>query len=239
MLTGAGISAESGLATFRAADGLWADQSIEDICTLDALARDPGGVCQFYDQRKLLAAEAQPDAAHRALAALEQHWREQSCGDFLLVTQNVDDLHERAGSKNIIHMHGGLNSVFCMECGFQMARQGPLEDNRECPSCQLEALRPDIVFFGEAPRGLPKIEAALKCCHLFVAVGTSGSVLPAAGFAQCAGSNGAKRLLLNLESPEYSAYFSEIRLGPAGKIVPEWVSEIVGAAANVLGRDWQ
>jgi len=229
VLTGAGISAESGLATFRAADGLWADQSIEDICTTDALARDPGGVCQFYDQRKSLAAQAQPNAAHRALAALEKHWREQSRGDFLLVTQNVDDLHERAGSGNIIHMHGRLNSAFCMECGFQMVRHGPLEDNRECPSCQLEALRPDIVFFGEAPRGLPKIQAALKCCHLFVAVGTSGTVLPAAGFAQEAGSNGARRLLLNLEQPQSTDHFSAVRLGAASQIVPEWVSEIVAS----------
>lgn len=228
VLTGAGISAESGLATFRAADGLWADQSIEEVCTPDALARDPGGVCQFYDQRKSLAAQAQPNAAHRALAALERHWREQSCGDFLLVTQNVDDLHERAGSKNIIHMHGRLNSAFCIECGFQMARHGPLEDNRECPSCHLEALRPDIVFFGEAPRGLPKIQAALKCCHLFVAAGTSGTVLPAAGFAEVAGFNGADRLLLNLELPQSTEHFSTVRLGPASQIVPEWVSEIVG-----------
>jgi NAD-dependent deacetylase len=229
VLTGAGISAESGLATFRAADGLWADQSIEDICTTDALARDPGGVCQFYDQRKSLAAQAQPNAAHRALAALETHWWEQSRGDFLLVTQNVDDLHERAGSKNIIHMHGTLNSAFCMECGFQMARHGPLEDNRECPSCQLEALRPDIVFFGEAPRELPKIQAALKCCHLFVAAGTSGTVLPAAAFAQEAGSNGARRLLLNLELPQSTEHFSAVRLGPASQIIPEWVREIVGS----------
>ena len=229
VLTGAGISAESGLATFRAADGLWAGQRIEDICTTDALARDPGVVCQFYDQRKSLAAQAQPNAAHRALAALEKHWREQSRGDFLLVTQNVDDLHERAGSENIIHMHGRLNSAFCMECGFQMVRHGPLEDNRECPSCQLEALRPDIVFFGEAPRGLPKIQAALKCCHLFVAVGTSGTVLPAAGFAQEAGSNGACRLLLNLEQPQSADHFSAVRLGAASQIVPEWVSKIVAS----------
>lgn len=239
VLTGAGISAESGLATFRAADGLWADQSIEEICTPDALARDPGGVCQFYDQRKSLAAQAQPNAAHRALAALEHHWREHSYGDFLLVTQNVDDLHERAGSRNLIHTHGRLNSAFCMECGFQMTRHGPLEDNRDCPICQLEALRPDIVFFGEAPRGLPQIQAALKSCHLFVAAGTSGTVFPAAGFAHEARSNGAKTLLLNLEPPEFSADFSEIKLGPASQTVPEWVSDIVGAVGNVSLRDGQ
>jgi NAD-dependent deacetylase len=239
VLTGAGISAESGLATFRAADGLWVDQAIEDVCTPDAFARDPNGVCQFYDERKSLAARAQPNAAHRALAALEQYWREHSYGDFLLVTQNVDDLHERAGSKNLIHMHGRLNSAFCIECGFQMARHGPLEDSRECPICQLEALRPDIVFFGEAPRGLPQIQAALKTCHLFVAAGTSGTVFPAAGFAQEAGSHGAKRLLLNLVRPEFSEHFSAMRLGPASQIVPEWVSEIVDTAANVFRSDGQ
>lgn len=239
VLTGAGISAESGLATFRAADGLWADQRIDDVCTTEALARDPSRVCQFYDQRKSLAAKAQPNSAHRALATLEQHWREHSYGAFLLVTQNVDDLHERAGSRNLIHMHGRLNSAYCMECGFQMTRHGPLEDNRDCPICQLEALRPDIVFFGEAPRGLPQIQAALKSCHLFVAAGTSGTVFPAAGFAHEAVSNGAKTLLLNLEPPEFSADFSEIRLGPASQTVPEWVSDIVGAAANASRRDGQ
>lgn len=239
ILTGAGISAESGLSTFRDENGLWAGHNIEDVCTPDGLARNPDLVCAFYDERKAAASNASPNPAHLAFAELEHAWATNAIGHFTLVTQNVDDLHERAGSSNLIHMHGRLNSAFCIECGFQMVRHGPLEDNRECPSCQLEALRPDIVFFGETPRGLPQIQAALKCCHLFVAAGTSGTVFPAAGFAQEAGSHGAERLLLNLERPEFSGHFSAVRLGPASQIVPEWVREIVGTAANVLRRDGQ
>lgn len=239
ILTGAGISAESGLSTFRDEDGLWAGQKIDDVCTPDGLARNPALVCAFYDQRKVAASKASPNPAHLALAELEHCWTTNAIGDFTLITQNVDDLHERAGSRNLIHMHGRLDSAFCMECGFQMTRHGPLEDNRDCPSCQLEALRPDIVFFGEAPRGLPQIQAALKSSHLFVAAGTSGTVFPAAGFAHEAGSNGAKTLLLNLETPEFSADFAEIRLGPASQTVPEFVSGIVSTAVNVSGIDGQ
>lgn len=239
ILTGAGISAESGLSTFRDENGLWAGHKIEDVCTPDGLARNPDLVCAFYDERKAAASKASPNSAHLAFAELEHVWTTNTIGDFTLVTQNVDDLHERAGSANLIHMHGRLNSAFCIECGFQMVRYGPLEDNRECPSCQLEALRPDIVFFGETPRGLPQIQAALKCCHLFVAAGTSGTVFPAAGFAQEAGSHGAESLLLNLERPEFSEHFSAVRLGLASQIVPEWVREIVDTAANVLRRDGQ
>lgn len=174
VLTGAGISSESGLATFRAEDGQWAGHNIEDVCTSEAFSRNPSRVCQFYDERKLSAAEAQPNAAHRALSDLERLWQRQARGDFLLITQNVDDLHERAGSHNLIHMHGELNSAFCSDCGYQCSRFGPLDDNRECPSCEREMLRPDIVFFGETPRGLPKIDEALRACDLFVAIGTSG-----------------------------------------------------------------
>ncbi len=239
ILTGAGISAESGLTTFRDEDGLWAGHKIDDVCTPDALARNPDLVCAFYDERKAVASKASPNRAHLALAELEDFWATNAIGECTLVTQNVDDLHERAGSKNLIHMHGRLNSAFCIECGFQMTRYGPIEDNRECPSCLSEALRPDIVFFGETPRGMPQIQAALKTCHLFVAAGTSGTVFPAAGFAQEAASHGAKRLLLNLERPEFAEHFSAMRLGPASQIVPEWVSEIVGTAANVLRRDGQ
>ncbi len=227
ILTGAGISAESGLVTFRAADGLWAGHRIEDVCTPDALVRNPDLVCGFYDERKRLAANALPNPAHEAVAELERFWSDAELGDFTLITQNVDDLHERAGSHNLIHMHGELNSAYCMDCGVQFARYGPLEDNRECPSCSQEALRPDIVFFGETPRRLPTIEAGIKACDLFVAIGTSGSVLPAAGFAAQARSHGAKTLLLNLEAPESVEQFSDFRIGPASLIVPEWVHELV------------
>jgi NAD-dependent deacetylase len=227
ILTGAGISAESGLATFRAEAGLWAGHRIEDVCTQDALACNPDLVCGFYDERKRLAANALPNPAHDALAKLERFWRDAELGDFTLITQNVDDLHERAGSQSLIHMHGELNSVYCTECGFQFVRYGRLEGNRECPSCSQEALRPDIVFFGETPRRLPTIEAAIQACDLFVTIGTSGSVLPAAGFAVQARSHGAKTLFLNLEAPEFVEQFSDFRLGPASRTVPEWVRELV------------
>ena len=226
VLTGAGVSAESGLATFRAEDGLWAGHNIEDVCTPEAFARDPDRVCQFYDERKLLAAAAQPNAAHRALADLECLWLRQARGDFLLITQNVDDLHERAGSRNLIHMHGELNSAYCTDCGYQGPRFGPLEDDRECPSCEREMLRPDIVFFGEIPRGLPKIEETLRACDLFVAIGTSGQVYPAAGFVQVAKSHGAQTILLNLDMPAAGSDFDICKTGYATAVVPQWADEV-------------
>ncbi len=226
ILTGAGISAESGLATFRAEDGLWAGHRIEDICTPEALAQDPDRVCRFYDGRKVLAAQTQPNAAHQALVALERHWQDHSKGDFLLVTQNVDDLHERAGSANLIHMHGELNSAYCMDCGYHGPRFGPLEDNRECPACEHDMLRPDIVFFGEIPRGMPRIEKALQSCDLFAAIGTSGQVYPAAGFVRAAKSRGARTVLLNLEAPEGEEDFDICRTGVATVVVPQWVADL-------------
>lgn len=226
ILTGAGISAESGLTTFRAEGGLWSGHRIEDVCTPDALATNPDLVCGFYDELKKAASKALPNPAHEALAELERFWRSAALGNFTLITQNVDDLHERAGSQNLIHMHGELNSAYCIDCGVQFTRYGPLEDKRECPSCSQEALRPDIVLFGETPRCLPTIEAALEACHIFVAIGTSGNVLPAADFAAQAKSHGAETLLLNLEIPELSVQFSDCRMGPASRIVPQWVSEL-------------
>lgn len=226
VLTGAGVSAESGLATFRAEDGLWAGHNIEDVCTPEAFARNPDRVCQFYDERKLLAAAAQPNAAHRALADLECLWQRQARGDFLLITQNVDDLHERAGSRNLIHMHGELNSAYCTDCGYQGPKFGPLDDNRECPSCEREMLRPDIVFFGEIPRGLPKIDEALRACDVFVAIGTSGQVYPAAGFVQVAKSHGAQTILLNLEMPAVGSDFDICKTGYATAVVRQWAAEV-------------
>ncbi|OYZ88734.1 MAG: NAD-dependent protein deacylase, partial [Sphingomonadales bacterium 17-56-6] len=160
ILTGAGISAESGLPTFVGTDGLWNGHRIEDVCTPEALERNPDAVCAFYDERRSEAASAEPNPAHIALAKLERHWRETGKGEFLLITQNVDDLHERAGSKSLIHMHGLLNSAFCAECGWQGPRHGRLEGNRECQACERDGLRPDIVLFGEAPRHMRQIEAA-------------------------------------------------------------------------------
>ena len=226
ILTGAGISAESGLATFTGTDGLWNGHRTQDVCTPDALERNPDAVCAFYDERKSEAASAEPNPAHIALAKLERFWQDTSKGEFLLVTQNVDDLHERGGSKNLIHMHGLLNSAFCMECGWQGPRHGRLEGNRECPACERDALRPDIVLFGEAPRHLRQIEAALEQCDLFVAIGTSGTVYPAAGFVEIAKAHDAKTHRFDLNLYGQSDHFHTLHPGAAGKTVSEWVERL-------------
>jgi NAD-dependent deacetylase len=225
ILTGAGISAESGLATFTGAEGLWNGRRIKDVCTPDALERNPDAVCAFYDQRKADAASAEPNPAHQALAELERFWQETGKGEFLLVTQNVDDLHERGGSKKLVHMHGLLNSAFCMECGWQGPRHGRLEGNRECPACEREALRPDIVLFGEAPRHLRQIEAALEKCDLFLAIGTSGTVYPAAGFVEIAKANGAKTHQFGIKLPLGNQQFDTLHVGVASQTVSTWVNK--------------
>jgi len=223
ILTGAGISAESGLATFTGADGLWNGHHIEDVCIPDALERNPDVVCAFYDERKAEAALSEPNPAHIALAKLERHWQEERKGEFLLITQNVDDLHERAGSKSLIHMHGLLNSAFCVECGWQGPRHGRLEGNRECLACERDALRPDIVLFGEAPRHMRQIEAALEQCDLFIAIGTSGTVYPAASFVEIAKANGAEAHQFDIKAPQNSQMFSRCHIGPASQTVSAWV----------------
>jgi NAD-dependent deacetylase len=228
VLTGAGISAESGLPTFRNDGGIWSGHRIEEVCTPDALERNPDAVCAFYDERRIEAANAEPNAAHRALAKLERHWLEAAKGEFLLVTQNVDDLHERAGSHRVIHMHGQLNSALCVECGWHGPRYNPLEDDRECAACGRDALRPDVVLFGEAPRQLRRIEAALEACDLFVAVGTSGTVYPAAGFVEIAKAHGAKTHQFNIDLPVGSDRFDLCHVGSAAQLLPKWVGELIG-----------
>jgi NAD-dependent deacetylase len=228
VLTGAGISAESGLPTFTGADGFWNGHRIEDVCTPDALERNPDAVCAFYDERRSEAASAEPNPAHIALAKLERHWRETGKGEFLLITQNVDDLHERAGSKILIHMHGLLNSAFCLECGWQGPRHGRLEGNRECPACERDGLRPDIVLFGEAPRHMRQIEAALEKCDLFIAIGTSGTVYPAAGFVEIAKSYGAQTIRFDIALPSDGHQFDQYFYTKASKMIPKWVGELIG-----------
>lgn len=227
ILTGAGISAESGLATFTGADGLWNGHRIEDVCTPDALERNSDAVCAFYDERKSEAASAEPNPAHIALAELERHWQETGKGEFLLVTQNVDDLHERAGSKSLFHMHGLLNSAFCIECGWQGPRHGRLEGNRECPACERDTLRPDIVLFGEAPRHLRQIEAALEKCDLFVAIGTSGTVYPAAGFVEIAKAHGAATIRFDVKPEHCRKLFDRCNIGAASTTVSAWIHKFL------------
>jgi NAD-dependent deacetylase len=173
-------------------------------------------------------ASAEPNLAHKALAKLERFWQETGKGEFLLITQNVDDLHERGGSKSLIHMHGRLNSAFCIECGWQGSRHGRLEGNRECPACERDALRPDIVLFGEAPRHLSQIEAALEKCDLFVAIGTSGTVYPAAGFVEIAKAHGAETFRFDIALPPEERQFDQYFHAEAGKMIPKWVGELIG-----------
>lgn len=223
ILTGAGISAESGLPTFRGAGGLWEGHRVEDVATPEAFARDPELVLRFYDARRQALARVAPNPAHFALARLEAAWQ----GPFLLITQNVDDLHERAGSRKLLHMHGELVRVRCVRCGLNERLEGPLA-GRACPRCGARpGLRPDVVWFGEIPYGLDEIEAALARCALFVAIGTSGEVYPAAGFVDEARAHGAHTIELNLEPSRISPRFAEHRFGPASRIVPAWVEELL------------
>ena len=223
ILTGAGVSAESGLATFRGPGGLWEGHRVEDVCTPEALADDPDLVHRFYDARRAALATVEPNAAHRALAKLDAEWP----GELLIVTQNVDDLHERAGAKRLLHMHGELNSALCASCGARSGWTGPMPPGTRCSACGEPALRPDIVFFGEMPYAMDRIEQALAGADLFVSIGTSGAVYPAAGFVQTARYHGAQTLEMNLEPSAGSAYFAETRLGPAGELVPEWVEGLL------------
>jgi len=225
VLTGAGISAESGLATFRGPDGLWEGHRVEDVCTPEAFSRDPALVYKFYDARRAKLGEVEPNEAHRALARLDAEWP----GELLLVTQNVDDLHERAGSKRLLHMHGELTSGWCLACDERFAWAGPMGLEASCPVCQVAGrVRPDIVWFGEMPYDMDRIDQALMDCDLFVSIGTSGAVYPAAGFVQTARYCGARTLEINLEPSQGSIFFDERRYGPAGVEVPNWIAELLG-----------
>ncbi len=223
ILTGAGISAESGLATFRGPEGLWEGFRVEDVCTPEALAADPDLVHRFYDARRAALATVAPNAAHEALALLDAQWP----GELLLVTQNVDDLHERAGSRRLTHMHGELLKALCGLCGAQQPWVSDLPPGTACGECGMPSLRPDIVFFGEMPYEMDRIETALRSCDLFVSIGTSGAVYPAAGFVQIARHVGAHTLELNLDPSARSSSFDETRAGLATVLVPEWVTTIV------------
>ncbi|MFN3587151.1 MAG: Sir2 family NAD+-dependent deacetylase [Moraxellaceae bacterium] len=230
VLTGAGISAESGIRTFRASDGLWEDHRIEDVATPEAFSRNPALVQRFYNQRRaqLRAPSIQPNAAHRALAALEAALGD----DFLLVTQNVDDLHERAGSRRLLHMHGELLSALCTRCGSRQRWTDDILPDLPCPVCHTTGrLRPDIVWFGETPYHMEAIVTALSRCTLFVSIGTSGQVYPAAGFVREARAAGAHTLEINLEPSQVASAFDERREGKAGDVVPAWVDDVLAQRA--------
>lgn len=221
VLTGAGISAESGLKTFRDSNGLWEGHRVEDVATPEAFQRDPETVHRFYNtRRKQLLEEASPNNAHYALARFEQHFH----GDFLLVTQNVDNLHEQAGSTSMCHMHGELLQSVCTHCGTVNICTEALTTLSPCASCdQVGTLRPNIVWFGEIPMGMDDIQHALGQADLFVSIGTSGNVYPAAGFVQMAKSYGAYAVELNLECTANPHFDLSIQ-GKATDIVTEFFS---------------
>jgi NAD-dependent deacetylase len=228
ILTGAGISAESGIDTFRgdggqSGMGLWEQYRVEDVATPEAFERDPDLVLRFYDMRREAIQTKQPNAAHVALAKLEANWP----GKLLIVTQNVDDLHERGGANQVLHMHGEHLNAWCTSCDVRSRWTGTLIERPPCPVCAARSLRPDVVWFGEMPYRMGEIYAALRECDLFVSIGTSGAVYPAAGFVQNAVELGAETLELNLERSQGSAMFHETRLGPATEVVSTWVEEIL------------
>jgi NAD-dependent deacetylase len=227
VLTGAGISVESGLPSFRGAGGLWEGWRLEEVATPEAFARQPATVQRFYDQRRrqLLSPDLRPNAAHVALARLEQHWP----GEVLVVTQNIDDLHERAGTRHLIHMHGELLRARCTACSALHACRDDLEPDHACAGCgRPNTLRPHVVWFGEMPLELDAIYAALVRCDLFLAIGTSGQVYPAAGFVEQIQRHGrAHTVELNLEPSAVNSLFAEHRRGPATETVPRLVEELL------------
>lgn len=231
ILTGAGISAESGIRTFRSGDGLWEDHRIEDVATPEAFGRNPVLVQRFYNERRqqLRDPSIQPNAAHLALAKLEAGWH----GEFLLVTQNVDDLHDRAGSCNLVHMHGELLKMRCLISGQVYDITTDITPDLRCVCCNsLNTLRPHIVWFGEMPLAMDRIQAQLLRCSLFVSIGTSGNVYPAAGFVREARAAGAHTVELNLEPSVANSAFVEKIYGPATVIVPQFVARLLSAGCR-------
>lgn len=226
VLTGAGVSAESGLRTFRDNDGLWEDHRVEDVATPEAFSRNPELVHRFYNMRReqLVDPFLQPNQSHIALAEFSARWT----GDFRIITQNVDNLHERAGSKNVIHMHGELLKMHCSETGAVFECTSSIGVNDVCECCGLPgSLRPNIVWFGEMPLHMELIETLLSKCDLFVSIGTSGTVYPAAGFKETAKMYGAKTIELNLDPSATASSFDEAIYGPATKIVPEFFESLL------------
>ncbi len=231
ILTGAGISAESGIDTFRSAGGLWEKHRVEDVATPQAFVRDPDLVLRFYDMRRAAIQAAQPNAAHFALGRLVREWPQVSGGGSVtIVTQNVDDLHERGGvgEADLIHMHGTHLTAWCLACDARPAWRTPLIGRPACPMCDSAGtLRPDIVWFGEMPYRMDDINAVLTRADLFVSIGTSGAVYPAGGYVRRARADGIRTLELNLEPSKGSASFDEARYGPATEVVTAWVEEML------------
>jgi len=224
ILTGAGVSADSGLGTFRDAGGLWSQYDLSAVATPEGFARNPSLVQDFYNARRANMLEAAPNAAHHAIARLQE-----THPDVVLVTQNIDDLHERGGSQDVIHMHGELSRGLCAVCDARWDAPRVMRATHECPSCGApRSTRPDVVWFGEMPYHMERIAEELAACDLFVAIGTSGEVYPAAGFVEEAAAIGAETLEINLD-PSAPERFDRVIAGPAVEAVPTWVAEVLGA----------
>lgn len=236
ILTGAGISAESGLSTFRDADGLWERYPINEVATIQAYERNPARVLEFYNLRRAKHAGARANAAHIALGELEAHWQARG-GNVTICTQNIDNLHEQGGSKRVIHMHGEINKARCHDCGDVTLADGDLSLALGCAACgRSSGIRPHIVWFGETPLEMDAIYNALAVAHLFVSIGTSGAVYPAAGFVTAARRAGIPTMEINLEPSENAAMFDLARYGKAGEIVPQWVAEMIKLNAIGCGQ---
>jgi NAD-dependent deacetylase len=225
ILTGAGISAESGIRTFRGSDGLWEGHRIEDVAAPEGFRRDPETVYRFYNERRrqLQQPEIGPNAAHLALTRLEERLGD----DFLLVTQNIDDLHKRAGTRRVLPMHGELRKARCAACGALPDWGADFDAGTVCPGCEKAGfLRPHVVWFGEMPLYMDDIYDALSVCDVFAAIGTSGNVYPAAGFVETANRAGAHTVEINLERSLVHSAFDEQIYGPATVTVPGWVEKL-------------
>ncbi len=223
ILTGAGISAESGLGTFRDEGGLWAQHRVEDVATPEGFSRNPALVHDFYNARRVQAAKAQPNAAHEALARLQKKYS----GEVVIVTQNVDSLHEAGGASNVIHMHGTLAGALCAACDHRWPAPPQMAVGETCPACAAPTARPDVVWFGEMPYQMDVIYDHLAEATLFAAIGTSGQVYPAAAFVYEAMQSGAHTVELNLEPSTGAASFDEVILGPATETVPRWIEGLL------------
>jgi NAD-dependent deacetylase len=233
LLTGAGISAESGLGTFRDAQGLWTQYDLREVATPQGFARNPALVHDFYNARRANMRAAAPNTAHLALARLQRDWRQaRPGGSVTLVTQNIDDLHERAGAQDVIHMHGQLSRALCGACDARWDAPERMHPADSCPACGAAATRPDVVWFGEFPYHMQSIERALRRAELFVAIGTSGAVYPAAGFVAEAAAMGADTLEINLERSDAASAFAAHLHGPATVTVPAWVAGLLEAVTR-------
>lgn len=224
ILSGAGISAESGLATFRSADGLWNNHRVEDVATVEAFASNPDYVHDFYNQMRPELLAAKPNAAHLAISELQKKYN----ANISIVTQNIDTLHEKAGNKNVFHIHGQINQIVCLNCGHVFETWGDVSSEDTCPHCNIRAmLKPNIVFFGENLLYMDKVEQLLNSCDLFISVGTSGVVYPAAGFVQIAKYHGANTVELNLEDTSNNYLFDRHIFGKAGTTLPTFIDELI------------